>query len=125
VPVFRTAESQENIDVELSALSEFESDKPLEALLAEEGIIVEPQAALGSVRYFAPAGRHLGMAIPLSIMTFIFGAASIGLLWNSVWLIGGASLLVTLVMIAATLHTWFAESELIVAEEHWTTRQGW
>ncbi|QDV75994.1 DUF3592 domain-containing protein [Botrimarina mediterranea] len=125
VPVFRTEDSQENIDVELTALSEYESDKPLEALLAAEGILVEPQAALGSIRYFAPAGRHLGMAIPLTIMTLIVGGASLGLLWNSVWLIGGASLLVTLVMIAATLHTWLAESELIVADDHWTTRQAW
>lgn len=125
VPVFRTSESQENIDVELTALSEYEADRPLEALLAEEGIIVEPQAALGSVRYFAPAGRHVGIAIPLSIMTLIFGAASVGLLWNSIWLIGGVSLLVTLVMVAATLHTWLAESELIVADDHWTVRQAW
>jgi hypothetical protein len=125
VPVFRTADSQENIDVELTALSEYEADRPLDVLLAEEGIVVEPQAALGSVRYFAPAGRHLGVAIPLTIMTLIFGAASIGLLWNSVWLIGSVSLLVTLVMIAATLHTWLDESELFVSEDHWMVRQAW
>lgn len=125
VPVFRTAESQEGVDVELAPLSEYEADRPLEALLAEEGIVVEPLAALGSVRYFAPAGRHPGVAISLTILTLVFAGASGGLLWNGVWLIGGVSLLVTLAMIAATLHAWLAESELIVAEDHWTTRQGW
>lgn len=125
VPVFRTANSQENIDVELTALSEYEADRPLEALLAEEGIVVEPQAALGSVRYFAPAGRHWGMAIPLTIITLIFAGVGVGMLWNAIWLFGVVFTLVGLAMIVATLHTWLAESELIVAEDHWTTRQSW
>jgi hypothetical protein len=125
VPVFRTAESQEAIDVELAPLSEYEADRPLEALLAEEGIVVEPQAALGSVRYFAPAGRHWGMAIPLTLITLIFAGVGIGMLWNAMWLFGVVFTLVGLAMIAATLHTWLDESELIVADDHWTTRQSW
>lgn len=125
VPVFRTADSQEGIDVELAPLSEYEADRPLEALLAEEGIVVEPQAALGSVRYFAPAGRRLGVAIPLTIITLIFAGVGVGMLWNAMWLFGVVFTLVGMAMIAATLHTWLAESELIVAEDHWTTRQSW
>lgn len=125
VPVFKTEESQEDVDVGTTPISPYEVDRPLAELLAREGILAEPLATLGGVRYFAPAGRYWGVALTLTLLTIVFGGAATALLYNEEWIIGSMCALTSFGLLLASLGSWLRQSELCVDGDRWAARSGW
>ncbi|TWT96817.1 hypothetical protein Pla108_25910 [Botrimarina colliarenosi] len=125
VPVARTAASQQGVDVGLEPLSEYEVDRPLDSLLADEGIVAEPLAERGAVRYFARSARSLTLALTITFFLLLFGGVAIGLLVGGEWIGGSAFGVFSLILLYATFDTWLAESELIVTRDEWRVRSGW
>ena len=125
VPVFRTADSQEGVEVDEHALSEHEMVEPLDRLLAAEKIQVEPLSSAGSVCYRTPLGRNRGAIIGTGLFTLLWNGIVVGMFigqigWMS-WVFGAFGLLLVFILLDMAL----GQTEVRIEGDHWRVRGGW
>ena len=125
VPVFRTEDSCENVDVGAETLSQFEQDRPLEQLLAEEGIKLEQLDSLNGVRFVSPPARTKGAAAGITCFTLVWTTVVVVLFYNGILLIGSVFAAFDALMVLATLDSWLGCSDLKITSGQWECRNGW
>ncbi|MEO1497608.1 MAG: DUF3592 domain-containing protein [Planctomycetota bacterium] len=129
VPVFRTADSKNDVTAGSETDSERENDieqaVPLNRLLAEQGIEAAELGTLGGYRYASAAGRATQVGVVLTLVTLVFAVTAGVLLSNGVWLFGGVTSLFVLLLLFATLDGWLGRSELRITPVGWQATDGW
>lgn len=73
VPVFKTAESRKNFQLDKDLVAEFAAAPPRELVLSQAGIVKEPLPA-GGVRLVFPAARNLGSALGITAVLVVWSA---------------------------------------------------
>jgi hypothetical protein len=74
VPVFKTAESRPDFQLDARLAAEFAAAPPRDLLLREAGILKEPLPG-GGVRLVFPAARNLEVAMPLTVIVALWSGA--------------------------------------------------
>lgn len=125
VPVFKTADSRANFQLDPELAGDYLSQPDVASLLAADGIGLEPLGA-GGVRLVFGALRNPGMAITLGLFT----AGWTAVVWLLLHL--GAPIvfpivfgLLDLVLIWITLNLWFYRSVVEASSQGLYVRGGW
>ncbi len=125
VPVFRTEDSQEAIEIDDQPLSPYEQVLPLNQLLAEQGIVVESLGSQDSIRYASPVGRGLGASIGLTLFSLIWIGSIVFMYFEEVWFFFAIFSLFGLLIFYLTVDSWLGCSELSIRGHQWKVRSGW
>jgi hypothetical protein len=117
VPVFKTADSQADFELEGGPEESYQSSQDPVALLASEGIRKEFQPTGGYTLIF-PAARHKGAAFGLTAFFVLWTAITVGLLFSDAPLLFPIVFgLFDLLMLWAVLDIWFERRRLEVRDD--------
>ncbi|QDT36153.1 DUF3592 domain-containing protein [Stratiformator vulcanicus] len=128
VPVFRTEDSREEVTEDAVFEESPEAELPFEDLMRRDGLRVE-RSNHESLHLIIPPARHLAPALGASLMSLIFTGIGIGLLlFGGIFpglIIGGATMLFSLLIVWFTLELWLRTSRIRIDGRYWSVRSSW
>lgn len=115
VPVFKTAESRPDFQLDESLIAPYAAADDPDAPLYAAGVVAMP-AAGGATRYLFPMARHVGMALGLTAFTAVWTAAIVLMLHLEAPIVFPIVFgLFDLLLVAAMVDVWFYRSAVDVS----------